>query len=408
MSDPIDSVLEPLVEKGPASGSKRGRWKRRLKWAGIAALVLFAAAAFLVKDYVRTLYSLRRVPGTNAFVMDYYADYHIDKMRGRGMDVHNVEDSCIATLFPGFTQPIATRIKRAYLPKEIKIVEEGRDHCSTVALRSQNGNVFFGRNFDFNNDACLILRIHDQNGLASISVIDLAYLNLNRADLDQTSLVDRLPLLFAPYYVMDGVNRHGVAVSDMSVYPANPPVNPKHPAIILSTLERLILDYARDADEAVDLVRAFNVHFVVTPEHLMVADATGRSRIIEFIDGEIRVTPAEGPWQICTNDIVWQKSEVERSSSCSRFRNGSEAAKKLGEAVDYTDARRVARSMSVDKGTMWTSVYNLTTREAHVIYKSRVDAEYCDAIPPTNGGQPTRPREPAAGPEGSAKLPSTD
>ena len=107
--------------------------------------------------------------------MDYYIDYHIDKIRNRGMDVHNIEDSCIAALFPDFIQPIATRVKRAYVPKEIKVVEEGRDHCSTVALRSQNGNVFFGRNLDNPNNACLILRVHDRNGLASISVIDLAY-----------------------------------------------------------------------------------------------------------------------------------------------------------------------------------------------------------------------------------------
>ncbi|MGO9108781.1 MAG: carcinine hydrolase/isopenicillin-N N-acyltransferase family protein [Thermoguttaceae bacterium] len=404
MSEPADPVSEPLSKTTLPTDSTRGRW-RRLKWAAIATLVLLVIAAFLVKDYVRTLYSLRRVPGTNAFVMDYYVDYHIDKIRNRGMDVDNIEDSCITTLFPDFIQPIATRMKRAYLPNQIKVVEESHGHCSTVALRSQNGNVFFGRNLDFANDACLILRIHDQNGLASISVIDLAYLNLNRADLDQTGLLTRLPLLFAPYYAMDGVNRYGVAVSDMSVHPAEPPVNPNHPAIILSTLERLILDYAHNADKAVDLVRAFNVHFVVTPEHLMVADASGRSRIIEFIDGNIRVTPAEGPWQICTNDIVWRKSELERTNSCSRYRTGSEAAKKLGGVVGYADARRVARSMSVANWTMWTSVYNLTTGEAHVLYKSGLDTEYCDAIPLVSGDEQTHPREPVAGPTANAKLP---
>lgn len=364
-------------------GSKRAPWGRRfIKWAAIAVLVFLVVAAFVVKDYVRTLYSLRRVPGTNAFVMDYYVDYHADKIRTRGMDVHNIEDTCIETLFPDFIRPLANRVKRAYVPQEIKVVEESGNHCSTVALRSRKGDVFFGRNFDFDNDACLILRVHDGRGVASISVIDLAYLNLNRADLDRTSLRERLPLLFAPYYAMDGVNRNGVAVSDMAVHPADPPVNPEHPAIILSTLERLILDYARDADEAVDLVRAFNVHFVATPEHLMVADASGRSRIIEFIGGEVRVTPAEKPWQICTNDIVWKKSELERSQSCSRYRTGSAAAEKLGGVADYAAARRVARSMSDAKETMWTSVYNLTTREARVIYRSNLDAEYRDAIVP--------------------------
>jgi hypothetical protein len=303
-------------------------------------LVLFLVAAFVVKDYVRTLYSLRRVPGTNAFVMDYYVDYHIDKIRNHGMDVNNIEDSCIKTLFPDFGLSIATRLKRAYLPQEIKVVEKSGDHCSTVALHARNGNTFLGRNFDYDNDACLILRVHDRNGLASIAVIDLAYLNLNRADLDQASLLSRLALLFAPYYVMDGMNRHGVAISDMAVGHAETPLNAKHPAIIQSTLERVILDYATNADEAVDLVRAFNVYFVEVPEHFMVADVSGRFRIIEFIGGEIRVTSAERSWQICTNDIVWRKSELERANACSRYRTGSDAAAKLCGVVDYADARR--------------------------------------------------------------------
>ena len=193
---------------------------------------------------------------------------------------------------------------------------------------------------------------------------------------------------------------------NMSVDHAKPPVNPKHPAITQSTLERVILDYAKDADEAVELIRAFNVYFAVVPEYLMVADASGRSRVIEFIGGEIRVTPAEGPWQICTNDIVWNKSELERANSCSRYRTGSDAAEKLRGVVDYADARRVARSMSVANRTMWTSIYNLTTREAHVIYKSSLDVEYRDTIPFVSGDEQTHPRELAAGPAANAKLPS--
>ena len=139
-------MSKPPVEPTLRAGPKRGRWRRWLRPTAVAALVLLLAAAFVVKDYVRTLYSLRRVPGTNAFVMDYYVDYHIDKIRNRGMDVNAIEDSCIETLFPDFGLSIATRLKRAYFPEEIKVVEKGGGHCSTVALRSQNGNVFFGRN----------------------------------------------------------------------------------------------------------------------------------------------------------------------------------------------------------------------------------------------------------------------
>jgi hypothetical protein len=352
----------------------------------IAGLLTLAVVAFVVKDHVRTLQSLRRVPGTNAFVMDCYVDYHIDEIRQRGMDVGHVQDSLIGTLFPNFVVPIASRFKRAYIPAETKTIEAGGHHCSTMAIRSQNGHVYFGRNFDWHHDACLILRVHDAQGVASICVLDLAYLNLNRSDLDQTSLVQRIPLLFAPYYLMDGMNRYGVAVADMSV-DAQPPVDPGKPAIISSTLMRLILDRARDADEAVKLVQEFNVHFVDVQEHLMVADASGRFRVIEFIDGKTVVTSPQGAWQVCTNHILAGKSERENDESCARYCTGSDLAESLGGAVDFAAALRITKAMSVDGYTMWSSMYDLTSHEACIRYKAQGHNDYRDSIESHNQGR---------------------
>lgn len=347
----------------------------------LAALAAMTILAFLVRDYVRTLWSLQRVAGTNAYVMDYYCDYHLEEIRSGGMDVQCIEDSCIRTLLPDLLVPIVTRIKRVYVPTELNTVDGRGHHCSTVALSSQSGHVFFGRNFDWPHDACLILRVHDRDGLGSIAVLDLAYLNLNRADLDQTHLIERLPLLFAPYYMMDGMNRHGVAISGMSLGEVDAPRDPGRPDIIEATLMRIILDYAKDADGAVDLIRTFNVHFVDTEGHLMVADASGHSRIIEFIDGEIKVTPSIGLWQVCTNDIAWNRTEQERDDDCQRYRTGSDMADQLHGLVDHSEAVRVARSMAVEGFTMWTSVYNLTSGDARILYKSNPETEYRDAIP---------------------------
>ncbi len=359
---------------------KPGRWKRLLKWIFAVTLALFALLAFLVKDDVRTLLSLRRVAGTNAYVMDYYGDYRIDKIRDRGMDVGNIEDSCLETLLPELVLPIAERLKRAYIPDHITTVEDDGHHCSTLAIQSKRGDVFLGRNFDYFNDACLILKVHDDQGLASAALIDLAYLNLNRSDLDQTNLIDRVPLLFAPYYVMDGMNRSGVAVSNMAVDAAEPPLDAGKPAIINSTLMRLILDYAQSADDAVKIIGDYNVHFVATPVHLMIADSSGRFLIVEYIDGEVRVTPSQESWHVCTNHIVWQKSESENDAACGRYHTASDAADELGGEVDVDDVMSIMHSVSAKDWTMWTSVYSLTTGDFRVAYKARLDAEFRDAI----------------------------
>jgi predicted choloylglycine hydrolase len=374
-------MIQELAELKPQAPSptRRSRWKSRLKWLGLITLAAVLVAAFIVKDYVRTLSSLRRVPGTNAFVMDYYLDYHLDEIRQRGMDVKHLDDSCLETLFPDFTLPVMSYFKRQYLPKPVRTTDHKGDHCSTIVL-SQDDRVFFGRNFDYYNDVFLILRVHDREGLASIAVIDLKYLNLNRQDLDQTTLMQRFALLGSPYYLMDGMNRHGVAVADMAVKRAEPPVDPGKPNVIHSTLMRLIIDYAKNVDDAVDLAKSYNVSFVETPVHLMVADASGQSRVIEFIDGKIRITSNDDSWQLCTNHVIWQKSEQEKDDTCRRYKTGSELAESIAH-LDEQSAERITRSMSVDNYTMWTSLYDLKNLRAHITYRAKIDAGYSDAIP---------------------------
>lgn len=364
--------------------ARRRRWKSWLKWSAIILTVLVAVGTYAARDYVRTLQSLRRVPGTNAFVMDYYVDYHLDEMRQHGMDVKHVEESCVRTLLPDFVATTTPYLKKFFVPAGIKTIGQ---HCSTVVMRSSDGHVYFGRNFDYYNDVFLILRIHDAQGLASIAVIDLKYVNLNRKDLDQTNLLQRFPLLFAPYYLMDGMNRHGLAVSDMAVPEAQPPYDPAKPDLIHSAMMRILLDYARTTDEAVQLVESYNVHFVETPVHLMVADATGKSCVIEFIDGKMRVTPGGNSSQICTNHLVWQKSEEDNEAACDRFRTGAAAVRSLGGKISDSDAVDVIRSMSVDGFTMWTSIYDLTDLQAQIIYRSQADAPYDDSLPRGSSGK---------------------
>ena len=254
---------------------KTPRWKRYLKRTLIVVAVLALCAGYGLKDHIRTLDSLRRIPGTNAYVMDYYVDYHMAEVRAQGIDVDHIENSLIAVFCPRWIKPAVVQLKSAYLDEPITTIPTG-EHCSTVMLHTKGGHVYFGRNFDYKHDACLILKVHGPEGQSSVAVLDLHYLNLDRDDLDQTSLIQRLPLLFAPYYLQDGMNQYGVAVSDMTVKNVRTPDDPAKPSIIHSAAMRLILDYAKTTDEAIELLKQYNIHFVAETCHLMIADATGK------------------------------------------------------------------------------------------------------------------------------------
>src|SRR3954449_4576206 len=88
------------VEPSRAAPPKTARWKQYLKRTVIVLVVLVLCAGYALKDHIRTLNSLRRVPGTNAYVMDYYVDYNMGEVRAHGLDVDHVEDSLIGALCP--------------------------------------------------------------------------------------------------------------------------------------------------------------------------------------------------------------------------------------------------------------------------------------------------------------------
>ena len=113
----------------------------------------------------------------------------------------------------------------------------------------------------------------------------------------------------------------------------------------------------------------------------MIADATGDSRIIEFIDGHIRVSPSEYPsWHLSTNSVVWRKSESEKDARCHRYERGSSMAEQLNGTFLERDAVEITKSMSAKGWTMWTSVYELKNKKFLHFYRAQPNIIYRDQI----------------------------
>jgi hypothetical protein len=176
-----------------ATGSREPR-----KWRVVAkrvALVLAAAfliaatvAGFVVKDYVRSLWSLRRVPDTNMYVMDYYGTYNLAEVYDHGVDITDLEGSLIRVFLPRLFAPVGDWINRrgksAAAPPRHPAPPFA---CATVAVRAPNGRVYFGRNFDWTHDPCLIVRIHGGERTGSVAVLDPHSLGLDKG---KTSVYD--------------------------------------------------------------------------------------------------------------------------------------------------------------------------------------------------------------------------
>lgn len=168
---------------------------------------------------------------------------------------------------------------------------------------------------------------------------------------------------------IDGVNEYGVAVAALTVPHAKPPYDPEKPSTDEVGMMRLILDYATTVDEAVEKIKEYNIIFHEEVIHYMIADASGDSAVIEFINGDVVVYRTDDPWQVCTNFILSQESS---NKYCERY---DKAVAKLDEKngiLSEEEAMQLLSDIS-QGGTIWSVIYNLKTGESHIAMGKNYD-----------------------------------
>ena len=181
---------------------------------------------------------------------------------------------------------ITARITKNLIPMNISDPEIG---CSSFTAVTQEGDMLFGRNYDFSKTNTVIVTTEANKGRhASISSVDLQFLGID-ADSDVNGLMDQIICLAAPYAPLDGINDAGVSCGIYMTYQGGEKTvatdqDTDKPDFTSTTLLRLILDYADDVDEAVEIARSYDLHDSAgTSYHYMVADASGRSAILEWV-----------------------------------------------------------------------------------------------------------------------------
>ena len=170
--------------------------------------------------------------------------------------------------------------------------------CASFTAQSAEGDYLFGRNYDFSKTNTMIVRTEGEGDRHStISTVDLQFLDIS-AEQDLTGMRDKIISLAAPYTPIDGINDAGLSVGIYMTYQGEETVatdqNTDRPDISSTTLLRLMLDYASTIDEAVKIAEQYDLHDSAnTSFHYMIADASGRSAILEWI-GETDLTDNDG------------------------------------------------------------------------------------------------------------------
>jgi hypothetical protein len=251
--------------------------------------------------------------------------------------------------------------------------------CTCFATAPAGEGPLFGRNFDWWNRASLLLLAEPQNALASLSMVDLRYLDFPATvGLEQLrGQRDRIAQR-APYYPFDGVNERGVAIGLMAVPAAQAPQDPTKTSLYDLALIRLVLDYAIGVDHAVELLRGCNYRVGATPVHFLIADASGAAALVEYVGGELRVTRAPDGFLVATNFVVYG-SQAPLSTGCWRYDRAYSSLLARGGIVSPAEAMDLLSRVSQDI-TMWSAVYDLRRRAVEVVPGRRYGRTYTASI----------------------------
>lgn len=283
-----------------------------------------------------TLSCLAKVSEYPLYVMTYYGDYGFDAYLKTGQrDSLNISNPLIdvwgCTCFSG--------------------------------LDNENSRLF-GRNFDWLSGSTPLLLFTDPpGGLASASMVDLSYFGYSRENLPDLS-ENRENLLDTPWMPFDGMNEKGVAIGMMAVPRAKSPYDPSKSTLGEIELIRLVLDYAENLDHAISLILKYNIRMDEPPIHYMIADSSGRSAIIEFYEGKMKIIPNTDPWQVSTNFILSEYDDPGQAG-CWRFQRACSILEGIDGSVTNSSAMDILDKVS-QANTIWSVIYNKSSGDISI------------------------------------------
>ncbi len=298
--------------------------------------------------------------------VSYYGDYGFDvflEQGGAGSDAQ-----------------VAEFLNKNLLSGEHLEFQHGNFGCSTLAVHNANGDALFGRNFDWQACNALVVQASPQNGYTSISTVNMDFLS-GYGNVPEL-LPDAVRTIAALYAPMDGMNEKGLCVAVLVIQDAATiHQDTGKPSITTTTAMRLLLDKAASVEEAIDLLEQYDMHssggMMV---HFALADAEGRSVVVEYINNEMSVieTPAVTNFYLAEGE----KNGIGTAQSHTRYDIIMDQLNQT-PVMSMEQVRDTLDSVSKDnfgefESTEWSTVYNQTSGEVH--YYHREDYEHTYAF----------------------------
>lgn len=336
--------------------------KKIIRRAGITLLVICMSAILMVIalffNEIRTLATLKKVDDHPMYQMRYYGDYGFDEFLKVGVKSNSdIEDFITKRLLKG-------------LPINLGVIGDG---CTAFVTRNEKGEVIFGRNFDFTYAPSLQLITEPRNGYKSISTVNLTYAGYTEENLPKGFSIDSFLTLAAPYLPFDGMNEKGLVIALLAVPEAKPAYSSSKVTLNITTAVRLILDKAANVDEAVELLKQYNIYFSGGIKcHYLIADAEGNSVLVEFWDGELKVVTVPENYQIASNFVAYNGLNIGYGyDEFDRYNRVKSAIEENNGILTEEQAIELLSEIGIydengENKLQWSVIYNMNNLEGKI------------------------------------------
>jgi hypothetical protein len=325
----------------------------------LAASIVYAWIQF--GPFVKGALSVRELD-EGLYYMEYKGDDGFDRLveKGGGRTSSELADYTIWFLSKGF------------YPLPEAQPDSVRYGCSSLVARTPEGFVLMGRNFDFPFGAGIIMHCRPRHGYESITTFNTDFYGFGEGWKPE-GFINQYLALAGLFFALDGINEKGLVVADlMAGDGAVTHQETGKPALTTTSALKFLLNRAATVDEALELLRSIDMHSDIgSAHHYAIADASGRSVVVEYVDDEIVVV--ESP--ACTNHYLCEakrnvglyEGDNRYDILCARYAEagGTMDKESLGTAIASVSAAAEPGFM----GTLWTTLMDLTNPS--VTYWSR-------------------------------------
>lgn len=340
--------------------------KKAVRVLCIFLVLVLAAGWFAFGSQIKGANSVRKLE-EGLYAMEYAGDYGFEDFLAQGgaCSTEELAAYLVSYLSHGFVkqEPAA------------KLPDFG---CSTMAVSSPEGGTLFGRNYDWTNCSAMLIHTVPGDGYESLSTTCLDFLGFGEDWEPDGGMMSRMMALAAIYIPMDGMNEKGLCVADLMAGD-NEVTHQDTEKIDLTTTTalRLLLDRAATVDEAVELLKQYDMNSDIgRAHHFALADATGKSVVVEYVDGEMVVT--ETP--IVTNHYFAEaKAGLGSSSSHQRFDNLAIRYQAASGIMPLSVLRSAMKAVSVSEigdSTQWSLICDTAGKTVRYYRNRQFEREY--------------------------------